>query len=68
MFSLFITMSYYWFAKSSDIRQYQRFDDKQPLLVPPNPDVDLPPSSSRLHIFRQAAVSSDSDVCSGIAM
>lgn len=33
----------------------------------PNPERPLPPSSTQLHTFKQAAVSSDSQVCSDIA-
>ena len=33
----------------------------------PNPEVSLPPSSTVMHTFKNAAVSSDSQVCSDIA-
>lgn len=36
------------------------------LLIPPNPEVPQPPSPSVLHVFSNAAVCSDSDVCSRI--
>lgn len=44
-------------------RRRQGGDD---VLVPPDPQVELPASAARLHVFRQAAVSSDSEVCSEI--
>lgn len=36
------------------------------VLTPPNPEVPQPPSSSVLHVFPNAAVCSDSDICSRI--
>lgn len=35
-------------------------------LVPPDPQIPLPPSAAQMHVFRQAAVLSDSEVCSNI--
>lgn len=35
-------------------------------LIPPNPEVPQGPSGSVLHIFKNGAVCSDSDVCSQI--
>ncbi|KAM8721603.1 hypothetical protein ACLKA7_007479 [Drosophila subpalustris] len=35
--------------------------------TPPNPEVPLPPSSSKLHRFKEAAICSDSSECSLIA-
>lgn len=35
-------------------------------LVPPDPQIPLPPSAAQMHVFRQAAVLSDSEVCSNV--
>lgn len=40
--------------------------EKKPQVIP-NPEIPLPPSHSVLHTFKNAAVSSDSQVCSDIA-
>ena len=37
-------------------------------LIPPNPEEDPPPSGAKLHIFKKAAVNSDSEVCSKIGL
>ncbi|GAB0087234.1 hypothetical protein DMENIID0001_015270 [Sergentomyia squamirostris] len=43
-------------------------DDAAPTdgLRPPNPQVPQPPSPSTMHVFQNAAVCSDSDVCSRV--
>lgn len=38
--------------------------DTKMKLFPPNPEIALPPSSSILHVFKNAAINSDSVECS----
>ena len=44
--------------------RFQKANDS--LLIPPNPEVPQPKSASRLHVFPNAAVCTDSDICSRI--
>lgn len=62
-FGLFILFSIILNGSDNDVDS-QNYNNAK--LVPPNPDTELPPSSSKLHIFKNAAVNSDSEVCSKI--
>ena len=42
------------------------FETEDKTLIPPDVDSDLPPSSSFLNIYKEAAICSDSNVCSDI--
>lgn len=45
---------------------FEKTTQKTTVLVPPNPQKPLPPSSSKLHRFQKAAVCADAPVCAEI--
>lgn len=57
----------WWLTKDEDPNILEQFEKKRWRREIPNPEVPLPSSSSVLHTFRYAAVSSDTQACSEIA-
>lgn len=63
MLSLF---GLYFGIMNPKMKRVDRVRANDSLLIPPNPEVLQPPSPSVLHVFSNAAVCSDSDICSRI--
>lgn len=64
---LIILLPKIWLTRFQTINQIQlNSQSEKSKLFPPNPEISLPPSSSKMHMFKHAAIITDSPECTAI--